>query len=70
MRDWLKKKRLEHGLTQKQVAEKIGLKESYYAHIEKGDRKKKMDAQLVKKLSDLFAIPMEEIVELEMEGKQ
>lgn len=65
MRKWLKNKRLEAGLTMAQVAAELDIKESYYCRIESGERQKKMDAMLAKKLSVLFSMPMEEIVALE-----
>ena len=38
MRETLKKARQDAGLTQKQVAEYLGISERYYQHIEKGQR--------------------------------
>lgn len=38
MREWLKSKRLEAGLTQEEVAEKAGIARTTYAMIEQGER--------------------------------
>ena len=38
MRETLKKARQDAGLTQKQVAEYLGISERYYQYIEKGQR--------------------------------
>ena len=65
MRSWLRKKRLEGGMSQQTVAGKIGVTQQYYNLIEKDERKKSLDAQLIKKLSDIFELSVEEIVELE-----
>lgn len=69
MRDWLKQLREEHGLTQKQVGEKLDISESYYSYIEAGDRQKVMDISLARKLSNIFSISVEQIVEFETTGR-
>ncbi|ACJ33157.1 helix-turn-helix transcriptional regulator [Anoxybacillus flavithermus] len=38
MREWLKKKRLDTGLTQKEIAKLVGISRSTYAMIENGER--------------------------------
>lgn len=65
MRDWLKKLREERGLTQKQVGELLNISESYYSYIEAGDRQKMMDISLARKISNIFGISIEQIVENE-----
>ena len=65
MRGWLANARANKGLTQAQIAEKIGITESYYCMIENGDRQKKMDITLAAKLSSILEIPIAEIVEIE-----
>ena len=65
MRDWLKEKRTAKGLTMAQIAETIGITESYYSLIESGERQKKMDIMLVSKLSVILSIPVEQIVAFE-----
>lgn len=61
MREWLKAKRTEKGLTMAQMAEKLSITESYYSYIEAGERQKKMDVSLVGKLSAALDIPVEEV---------
>ena len=68
MRDWLMKIREEHGMTQLEVAKKLDISESYYSYIESGERQKKMDIALASKLSVVFSVPIERIVELEGVG--
>lgn len=65
MREWLKAQREEHGLTQARIAEKLGISEGYYSYIENGERQKRMDITLVTKLSDIFHLSIQQIVEFE-----
>lgn len=65
MRDWLKEKRTERGLTMAQVAERLDLTESYYSLVESGKRQQKMDIVLAAKLSTVLAFPIDQIIELE-----
>lgn len=65
MRDWLRDKRTEKSLTMAQMAKRLDITESYYSLIENGERQKKMDIDLACKLASIFAIPVEQIVELE-----
>lgn len=65
MRDWLKELRSERGMTQAQLAEKLGISEAYLSYIESGDRQKKMDLALAMKLSDILNIDLRQIVENE-----
>lgn len=68
LRNWLKQLREERGMTQKQVAEKLNISESYYSYIEAGDRQKMMDISLARKISNIFGISIEQIVENENSG--
>lgn len=54
MRETLKKARQDAGLTQKQVAEKVGLKVGSYQQIELGKRIGRIETW--DKLEDLFSI--------------
>lgn len=65
MRDWLVNTRNEKGMTQLEVAKKLNISEGYYSYIEKGQRQKNMDITLAAKLSDIFSIPLQRIVEFE-----
>lgn len=46
MREKLKEKRLESGMTQNDLAEKIGLKRSSYTSIELGNRNLKIETAI------------------------
>lgn len=65
MREWLKNLRQERGMTQQQVAKKMGLSTSYYSFIETGFRQKKMDIVVIAKLAEVFDISIQEIADLE-----
>lgn len=65
MRDWLKKLRIEKGMTQQEVAKQLDLSDAYYSYIESGERQKKMNIALASKLSVVFQIPIEQIIENE-----
>ena len=65
MRDWLKEKRTERGLTMAQMAERLDLTESYYSLVESGKRQQKMDIVLADKLSTVLAFPIDQIIRLE-----
>lgn len=68
MREWLKTKRQEAGLTMAELAEKLALTESYYSRIESGDRQRNMSILLVDKLAEVLGMTVDQIVELEREG--
>ena len=65
MREYLKSLRLEAGFTLQGMADRFGISRQYYEMIESGDRQRKMDITLISKISDVFGIPMAEIVENE-----
>ena len=65
MRDWLKKLRDDIGMSQRNVADKIGISQQYYALIENGERQKKIDIELAQKLADIFGVTLEFIYEHE-----
>lgn len=65
MRKWLKEKRINKGMSQQNVAEKLGITQQYYNLIENAERKKELDVSLLTKLSGIFEISIEEIVRLE-----
>lgn len=69
MREWLKDARTKAGLTMKDVGEKLGISESYYCAIEKGERQKKMDMMVASGLSMILRIPISEIVQMEQTRK-
>jgi transcriptional regulator with XRE-family HTH domain len=65
MREWLRNIRMEKKMTMKEVAEQLGISESYYCAIENGDRQKNMDVMLASGLSTIFKISVANIVNLE-----
>lgn len=62
MREYLKHLREEKQMSMQEVADKIGISRQYYQLIESGERQKKMDITLVKKISDAFGVPLVEII--------
>lgn len=69
MREWLKKLRVEKEMTMSEMAEKLGISESYYCLIENGERQKRMDISLISKLSNVLEIPIAELVNLEEKAR-
>ncbi|CUQ89666.1 MAG: helix-turn-helix transcriptional regulator [[Eubacterium] siraeum] len=65
MREYLISLRTEKGLTQKQIAQKLDISESYYNQIEKGERQKKMDITLLNRLSLALEIPITVLINYE-----
>ena len=70
MREYLKKLREEHGYTQQTVADKLGISKQYYQRIEVGDRQQNMDITLAVKLSDIFGVTIQKIIEEEQAIRQ
>lgn len=67
MRDWLKNTRTEKGLTMKELSKMLGISESYYCMIEKGERQKKMNLTQINGLSAALGIPVTEVIRKETE---
>lgn len=67
MRSYLLTLRKEKNLTQKEIAQKLDVSESYYSQIENGERQKNMDISLVNRLSLVLEIPITTIIEHENE---
>lgn len=65
MRDYLVSLRKEKGFTQKQLATKLDISESYYNQIENGERQRKMDITVIDKLSAALGVSIAELVQLE-----
>lgn len=68
MRAWLKEARQKRGLTQKEVAEKLFISESYYSCVESGDRQKKMDISFASALATILCLPIADVISLELES--
>lgn len=65
MRQYLKELREEKGLTQQEVAEQMGIGQSYYSDIELAVKQTDMSLSTIQKLCKVFGLPVERIVEEE-----
>ena len=65
MRAWLKTLREERRLKQSEIAEMLGISQTYYNLIENGERQQKMTIELAAKLSKVFGVTIEYIMEQE-----
>ena len=63
VREWLKNLRGDRSSAE--IAEKLGMTQQYYNYIENGKRQMNMDLQLCVKLSKIFDISVEQIIEYE-----
>ena len=52
-------------MTQEDVAKEIGISRAYYVRIENGERQKDLDLSIAVKLSELFGVSVDWIVEQE-----
>lgn len=64
----LKRKRKDKGLTQGEVAQRVGIHRGYYTNIENGKRRCSVDTWL--RIANCLEIPKEEIVFYIEEGLQ
>lgn len=55
-REWLRKLRTDKGLTQAEIARRLGISRQYYYYIEKGDRMESLDLETANKLAKIFKI--------------
>lgn len=67
MRDWLKQARAAQQMTMKELGAKLHISESYYSLIERGDRKRQLDLEMIQKLAEVLHLPMEQIIREEMQ---
>jgi transcriptional regulator with XRE-family HTH domain len=65
VRDYLKVMRKDRGLSLQDMADKIGISRQYYQLIENGERQKKMDITLVKRIATVLGVSLETIIEQE-----
>lgn len=70
MREYLVTLRKEKNLTQKQLAEKLDISESYYNQIENGERQKRMDITVIDRLSKALDISVNDIIRYESEAER
>lgn len=68
MRNYLIYLRKEKGLTQKQLADRLDISESYYNQIEKGERQKRMDITIINKLATALDVSMADLIDFESKG--
>ncbi len=61
----MKTARETRNLTQKEAAARLDISESYYSMIEGGTRQRNLDIALASKISMLFDIPLQRIVDEE-----
>ena len=65
VREYLIEAREKAGLTQQDVANRIGISRQYYQMVETGERQNRMDLSLAGGLSAILNIPITEIVQKE-----
>lgn len=61
MREWLIKKRKELGITQSELALRLGISQQYVSLIEKGNRQEKITVDLIYKLAEVLKISIEDV---------
>lgn len=70
MRNYLVALRKEKNFTQKQIADKLDISESYYNQIENGERQKRMDITIIDRLAKALNISVSDIIRYENEINQ
>lgn len=65
MRDWLKTMRCKSNYTQQLIAKKLGITQQYYNLIECNERQKELSISFAVKLSKIFNVSVEWIIEQE-----
>ena len=65
MRGWLRQLRKDRGLTQREVAARLGICQSYYGYIETRGRQKKIELPLLAKIAGVFQVPLMALVDIE-----
>ena len=70
MREYLIEAREKAGLTQQDVANRIGISRQYYQMVETGERQKRMDLSIAGGLSVVLNIPIAEIVQRESAAQE
>lgn len=70
VREYLIEAREKAGLTQQDVANRIGISRQYYQMVETGERQKRMDLSLASGLSVVLNISIAEIVQRESAAQE
>ena len=65
IRGWLRQLRKDRGLTQREVAARLGICQSYYGYIETRGRQKKIDLPLLAKIAGVFQVALMALVDIE-----
>ncbi len=65
LRDYLVELRLKKGLSQQDVAERLGISRQYYQMIERGERQKRLDLALAGALAALLEVNVMDIQRFE-----
>jgi len=65
LREYLRDLRQAAGMSMADAAERFDISRQYYEMIESGERQRKMDITLISKISAVFGIPMETIIQHE-----
>ena len=66
MREWLKQKRKEAGLTCSQMATRLGVSEIYYQFIESNRRQKNMDVGMAIRLAEALNLDPMQVIRWEI----
>lgn len=66
MRNYLKTLRTKNAVSQKDLADALGITQAYYSHIEAGTRQNTIDLSLLAKIADYFNVPVQQLVEQEL----
>lgn len=62
MREYLKQLRNRNNLTQRQVADKLGISQNYYSCIENGLKQKSIDLWLIVGIADLYKVDVNYLI--------
>ena len=65
LRDYLVELRLKKGLSQQDVAERLGISRQYYQMIDRGERQKRLDLALAGALAALLEVNVMDIQRFE-----
>lgn len=65
MRTWLRNARVDHGLTQQDMAKKLGVTLSSYCLVENGKRQQEMYLSTAAKIGQILELPVQQIVDYE-----
>lgn len=69
MRNWLKNLRTNKQMSQQSISKLLNISQNYYSNIENGERQKKLDLPLAIKISKIFEVSLDWIIEQEKNKK-